>query len=418
MSLSLNVLKIRDFRFLALGRMFTGMALQSQAIIVGWQVYSITHSAWMLGLTGLAEALPAITCALFSGHIVDTNRPHNVFMLCLGALMLNTFMLFLVGGGVVTNEGHHILPFIYTGIFISGIARSFIMPSGFSLLSQVVGRNQLAAASGWLNSGFQFAIITGPAMAGLIYGGYGARIAWLLPTTLVIIAFTLIANIGHGPRKWRNPIKAEPEPAWRSIIAGWKFILQNRIMLSVMALDMFSVLFGGATAMLPAYADQILHVGPTGLGILRAAPAIGSIMTALFLALSPMQKIRTRNLMLVITGWAICTISFGLSTVFWVSILFLVLSGMFDSVSVIIRSTLLQLLTPDDMRGRVSSVNAMFIISSNEIGAFESGAAASIFGLVPSVVIGGLACLGIVCATALFAPQMRRLVVNTSEKPD
>jgi MFS family permease len=188
-------------------------------------------------------------------------------------------------------------------------------------------------------------------------------------------------------------------------------------MLSVMALDMFSVLFGGAVAMLPAYADQILHVGSAGLGLLRASPAIGSIAATLFLALNPMKQVSGRRLLFVIAGFGFCIIGFGLSTVFWLSMLLLILSGLFDGINVVTRSTMLQLLIPEDMRGRVSSVNAMFVISSNEIGAFESGAAATLFGLVPSVVIGGLACLGVVAATALFFPPMRRLVVNADTPP-
>ncbi len=413
MPLSFNVLKSSDFRFLALSRMFTNMALQAQAIIVGWQVYSITHDPWMLGLTGLAEALPALTCALFSGHVVDRNRPQLVLFSSQAVLVINTLMLFLVGGGIVTHQGFHILPFLYAGVFISGIARSFMMPSAFALMSKVVTKNQLPAASAWMNSGFQFGVITAPALAGLLYGGYGARVAWILPLSFILISLT--CNWQFSPAAKAARSDHQREPAWQSILGGWKFILHNRIMLSVMALDMFSVLFGGAVAMLPAYADQILHVGSQGLGILRAAPAIGSIIVAIALAMQPMQKVKTRNLLLVICGFGLCMVCFGLSRSFTLSIFLLALSGAFDSVSVITRSTIFQLLTPDDMRGRVAAVNSMFIISSNEIGAFESGLAARLLGLVPSVVIGGLACLGVVGATALLSPKMRSLVIDADE---
>jgi len=413
MALSFNVLKIPDFRFLMSSRMFTNMALQAQAIIVAWQVYSITHSPWMLGLTGLAEAVPALTCALFSGHVVDGNRPQFVLFASQVVLTLNTLMLFLIGGGILTHPGMHILPFLYTGVFISGVARSFMMPSAFSLLSKIVTKNQMAAASGWLNSGFQFGVIASPSLAGLLYGGYGATVAWVLPTSFIIVALLCNCQISLPAKAAKNGEKREP--AWQSIRNGWKFIFKNQIMLAVMALDMFSVLFGGAVAMLPAYADQVLHVGSQGLGILRAAPAIGSICVALLLAMQPMQKVRTRNLLLVIVGFGLCMIDFGLSKSFALSICLLALSGAFDSVSVITRSTIFQLLTPDDMRGRVSAVNSMFVISSNEIGAFESGLAARLFGLVPSVVIGGFACLGVVAATAFFSPKMRSLVVDAEE---
>jgi sugar phosphate permease len=182
-----------------------------------------------------------------------------------------------------------------------------------------------------------------------------------------------------------------------------------------MALDMFAVLFGGAVAMLPAYADQVLHVGSQGLGALRAAPALGSIVTALALAMWPLKRIRAALLLWAITGFGICMIGFGLSNIFWLSMLFLALSGMFDSISVVMRATIMQLLTPDSMRGRVSSVNSMFIISSNEIGAFRSGTTASIFGLVPSVVMGGVITLMVVSATALWVPKLRRTVVDATE---
>jgi len=199
----------------------------------------------------------------------------------------------------------------------------------------------------------------------------------------------------------------------KSIVAGWKFILQKPVLLSVMTLDMFAVLFGGAVAMLPAFADQVLHVGSEGLGALRAAPALGAMVTALFLAVRPMRHLSAKRLLWVVAGFGVCMIGFGLSHIFWLSMLLLILSGMFDCVSMVIRSTLMQLLTPDNMRGRVSSVNSMFVISSNEIGAFESGTVARLIGLVPSVVLGGFATLLVVGVTALLSPQLRRTVVDT-----
>ena len=248
-------------------------------------------------------------------------------------------------------------------------------------------------------------------MAGIIYGGYGPRIAWMLPFTLMCIAFIMLSSISHGFRHYRST--EQREPAVKSIKAGWRFIFQNQVLLSVMALDMFAVLFGGAVAMLPAFADQVLHVGSEGLGALRAAPAIGAVCTALFLAVIPMKRIRAAHLLTVITGFGLCMIGFGLSHVFWLAALFLALSGVFDSVSMVIRGTLMQLLTPENMRGRVSAVNSMFIISSNEIGAFESGLAARAFGLVPSIVMGGIGTLLVVATVAGLSPKLRRTVVET-----
>lgn len=413
MSLSIDILKSRDFRFLMFSRMCISMALQAQAIIVGWQVYSITKDPFMLGLTGLTEAVPAIICALFSGHIVDSNRPYFVFRACQAVIILNTLMLFLFGGEIITTEGHHILPFLFTGIFISGVARSFIMPASFSLVPSIVSKPKMAGAIAWFTSGFQIATITGPAVAGLIYGGYGARAAWLMPVLLVCTSFILMANLSEAPRTWRN--KTHREAAIASIIAGWKFIWSKKILFQIMMIDMFAVLFGGAVAMLPAYADQILHVGSEGLGILRAAPAIGSAACALIMALHPMRKIHARSMLIVAFGFGLCMIGFGLSTSFWLSMFFLFLSGAFDSVSVVVRQTLMQLLTPDDMRGRVSAVNSMFIISSNEIGAFESGAAAALFGLVPSVVLGGIGSLLVGGIAAISSKTLRNLVVDAQD---
>ena len=408
---SVAVLRLRDFRLLLLTRMFGMMALQSQAVIVGWQIYTLTKDPLMLGLVGLTEALPAIACALFAGHIVDISRPHRVFLICLGALSLNTLLLLALGGGWVDAPGGNLVPWIFGGVFISGVARSFIMPSSFSLLPQIVPRNEIPAASAWLSSGFQLAAISGPAIAGIVYGGYGVRAVWFMPAGLMLAAFFWLAIISTDHRAYRS--KEVREPAVKSIKAGWRFILDNPVLLSVMALDMFAVLFGGAVAILPAFADVVLHTGSEGLGALRAAPALGAIITALTLALRPLKKIRATTLLWMVTGFGICTLGFGLSTNFWLAMLFLAASGAFDSVSMVIRGTLMQLLVPDAMRGRVSSVNSMFIISSNELGAFESGLMAKLLRLVPSILFGGFGTLTVVGLTSWFSPKLRRTVADT-----
>jgi MFS family permease len=328
-----------------------------------------------------------------------------------GALTLNIFSLLLVAGHMQFLPVHSLLVFIFCGVFISGLARSFIMPSAFSLLSRIVSREEIPAATAWISSGTQTAAVTGPAVAGLVYGGYGAGGAWMLPALLISLALLTVSSMRTN--HVRNPEKREP--FMRSIRAGWQFMMKTPVLLSVMALDMFAVLFGGAVAMLPAYADQVLHVGSEGLGALRAAPALGAVVTALVLALAPMKRITALRLLWVVAGFGCCMIGFGLSTVFWLSMLFLVASGVFDSVSMLIRSTLMQWLTPDNMRGRVSAINSMFIISSNEIGAFESGTAARFFGLVPSVVLGGIATLAVVAVTAGISPKLRKAVVQAQE---
>lgn len=411
-NLSFAVLGLRDFRLLWLTRFCVGFALQAQAVIVGWQVYHITHDLFLLGLTGLVEAVPAIICALFSGHVVDINHPRHTYLACLCVLTLNTFALLLVAGGMIPLPDAQVLAWIFGGVFVSGVARSFIMPSSFSLMPRLIERRDLPSASAWMSSAVQVAAIAGPAIAGLIYAGYGARGAWVIPVFMMGCALMMMAILRTPPM---TRARADNPAAWDSIREGWRFILGKPVLLSVMTLDMFAVLFGGAVAMLPAYADQVLHVGSEGLGLLRAAPAMGAIVMALILAVRPMQRISATRLLWAVAGFGACMIGFGLSTIFWLSVVFLAASGVFDSISVVIRGTLMQWLTPDHMRGRVSAVNSMFIISSNEIGSFESGTAARFMGLVPSVVFGGIASLAVVGLVAWFSPQFRRTVVDTRE---
>ncbi|MBI1215988.1 MAG: MFS transporter [Alphaproteobacteria bacterium] len=411
--MSVAVLRLRDFRFLLFTRIFTTLALQCQSVIVGWQIYEITKDTFLLGLTGLAEAVPAIGCALIAGHVVDNGKPHKIYLLCVGALVLNTFMLFLIAGRIVPAPGGSLLPWIYGGIFISGLARSFIVSSSFTILSLIVPKNEMAAATAWRSSGFQTAAIAGPALAGIIYGGYGARQAWMMTAGFMLVSFIFLCalKVPHTKRA-----EARRESAIKSIKAGWKFISGHQVLLSMMGLDMLAVLFGGAVAMLPAYADQVLHVGSEGLGALRAAPALGAVATTLAMALVPMKRVSAVRMLWVVTGFGFCMVGFGLSRIFWLSMLFLIFSGVFDSVSMVIRGTLTQLLTPDDMRGRVSSIGSMFIISSNEIGAFESGTAAKFLGLVPSVVIGGIGTLVVTALVAARFPKLRRTVIDVDGK--
>lgn len=409
-SLSLNLLRSRDFRLLMLGRTAIIMALQAQAVIVGWQIYVLTGDPFMLGLTGLAEAVPAIVCAFFAGHIVDISRPHRVYVLCLSVLLLNAIFLFVYGGHIIVLPESLIIWVLFLGVFISGVARSFIIPSSFSLFPQIVAKSQTMKAAAWMTSGFQLACIIGPAIAGLIYGGYGVRAAWLLPLGLTFISLVMIASIHVSHRRYRSDFKREAMV--KSVKAGWKFILKHPVIMSVMSLDMFAVLFGGAVAMLPAYADQVLHVGSEGLGALRAAPAIGSIIVGVALAIRPLRYIRGTMLLWMVAAFGVCIIGFGFSKFFWLSMIFLILSGVFDGVSMVMRSTIMQLLTPDEMRGRVSSVSHMFISSSNELGAFESGLAARMLGLVPSVVFGGIGAVLVVVVSACTSKGLRQLVID------
>ncbi|MCB1537794.1 MAG: MFS transporter [Rhodospirillales bacterium] len=407
--LSFEILRNRDFRRLLAARFTTTLALQAQAVIVGWQIYSLTKDPWMLGLTGLAEAAPALVSSLFAGHIVDISRPHRVYALALVTLCLNTFVLMLVGGGHLPLAESTIVAVLFAGVFVSGLARAFTMPASTTLIPMLVPRPQLAGANAWMGSLFQSGAIAGPALAGIVYGGYGARGAWIIPfallTVSVFVAFSLKPAYAAAPRM--------REPAWVSILSGWRFILKSPVVLSVMALDMFAVLFGGAVAMLPAYADQVLHVGPEGLGLLRAAPFAGSVAVGLFLALRPMRHLSGAQLLWVFAGFGLCMLGFGLSHVMWFSLLCLAVSGAFDGINMVIRGTIVQLLTPVPMMGRVSAIKSMFVISSNEIGAFESGTAARFLGLVPSVVFGAVMSLAVVAIIAILSPSLRKTAIDS-----
>ncbi len=408
--LSFTVLRNKHFRLLLLTRMFALTAMQAQAVIVGWQVYEITGSVLMLGLTGLAEAIPAISCALFAGHFVDTHHPRRIYALCLGGLALNTLALFILAGGIVDIHDTPLLIAIFGGIIASGFIRSFIAPSTFALLPMLVKRENYSAATSWQTAGHQVAFIGGPAIGGLIYGGYGAGGAWFFAFFLMAMASMLAFSLKVNDERKKEAIRP---PAMKSIKEGWVFLLKNRALLSIMSLDMLAVLFGGAVAILPAFADQVLGVGPEGLGILRAAPAVGAILTALWFAVYPMRTITAVRMLIVVAGFGVSMIGFGLSTSFISALLFLCLSGAFDSVSMVIRGTMTQILTPDNMKGRVSAVNSMFIISSNELGAFESGVAAAAFGLVTSILIGGVGTLVVVGAVAALSPSFRKLKMET-----
>jgi len=414
---SFAVLRGPNFQRLFFTRMFSMMALQAQAVIVGWQIFDLTGSPFKLGLTGLVEAVPAISCALFAGHVVDNSHPQKILSLACGALTLNALFLLMIAGGHINfagidNDQHTVqLSLMYLAVFISGLARSFIQPSSFTLLSHFVSREDMPSATGWMSTGLQFGRVAAPAFAGLLYGGYGAHGAWFLPTILIALGFVAVSTI-------RMPDHVRPErrdDAVKSIKEGWSFLVGHHALLSCMLLDMLAVLFGDAVAMLPAYASEVLHVGPDGLGALRAAPAIGAVFTTLVLALRPMTYITAKKLLWTVAAFGVCIIGFGLSQSFWLSMAFLVISGAFDSISMNIRGVLMQLLTPANMRGRISALSSMFIISSNEIGAFESGSMASLMGLVPSVVFGGFCTLGITGTIAYLSPKFRETVVDVKK---
>ena len=399
------VLKVRDFRLFLTFRFFTTIAFQMQSIIVGWQMYELTKDPLALGLVGLAEALPNIAVALFAGHAADKYNRKRIIVWFTLLFLVGTLSLFLFtvrSLGIITALG--VLP-IYFVVAISGISRAFLYPSIIALMSQLIPRYLFTNASTWNSTMWHIAAITGPAIGGLVYGFFGVRIAYLSVLFFLLLALAVLSMVKNRPA----PPLVEGETLLNRLSSGLKFVYKNQILLGAMSLDMFAVLFGGAVAMLPIFAAEILNVGPQGLGFLRAAPMVGAVFMSLVLAYRPPLVHAGRYMMIGVAGFGLSMICFALSRNFYLSIALLMLSGMFDNISVIIRSTAMQLLTPDEMRGRVASVNAIFIGSSNEIGSFESGVAAKLMGLIPSVIFGGVMTLGIVGVTSKVAPKLRKL---------
>ncbi|MEI6681166.1 MAG: MFS transporter [Bacteroidota bacterium] len=399
------VLKVRDFRFFLIFRFFTTIAFQMQSIIVGWQMYELTRDPLALGLIGLAEALPNIAIALFAGHVADKYNRKTIIVCFTLLFLVGTLALFLFTVpklGIIAALG--VLP-IYLVVAISGVSRAFLYPSIIALMSQLVPRELYTNSSTWNSTVWHIGAITGPAIGGLVYGFFGVRVAYLAVLLFLLTALVLLGFVKNHPA----PPVVKSETLVQRLSSGLKFVYHNQILLGAMSLDMFAVLFGGAVAMLPIFAAEVLKVGPQGLGFLRAAPMVGAVMMSVVLAYRPPMVHAGRNMMIGVAGFGLSIICFALSRNFYLSLFLLMMSGMFDNISVIIRATAMQLLTPNDMRGRVASVNAIFIGSSNEIGSFESGLAARLIGLIPSVIFGGIMTLGIVGFTSKFAPRLRKL---------
>lgn len=395
-------LKLLSFRILMV------LAYQIMAVAVGWHIYEITHDTLALGLIGLAEVVPYFTCALFAGHAVDHYYSRRFFgalaaiTLGINALTLTMLTIGLIGDNATASY------WIYGSIMLTGIERAFIAPSYSTLFAIILPREEYARASAIGSSVFQAGLIAGPAIGGLLVGFASKTFAYSMATGLCVAAAIAMWSI-----KIDEPTAPTDSPSvFTSIGEGLRFVFNNQIVWGALSLDMFAVLFGGAVAMLPAFIHDIYHYGPEGLGILRAAPAIGSIMTGIWLSRNPINLHAGRWLLASVAGFGLCIIGFGLSTYIWMAGAMLVLSGVFDGVSVVMRTTILQLATPDAMRGRVSAINGIFIGSSNELGAFESGLAARLLGLVPSVIFGGMMTLGIVAVTAKAAPQLRKLELH------
>ena len=401
-------LRVPSYRWYILSTFAMTLASQIQGVVVSWQIYDVTHDPLSLGLIGLAEALPYIGIALFAGHIADKLNRRTisiaslvVLVFCSVALLALSLMASWQGG---FHGTHGVWPF-YAVIFLSGIARSFLQPARQALGAEIVPRALYPNAVAWRSSTWQTGAVAGPALGGLLYGFTSPSFAYGVDASLMVVSLLAFAAIAYGPRGERKLESSVGE----SLRTGIEFVVREPVLLGAMTLDLFSVLLGGAEALLPVFADKILHAGPQGLGILRAAPAAGATLMSIFLAHRRPFRHAGRALLNAVALFAVCIIGFGLSRSFLLSLVLLAVSGMADNVSVVVRSTLLQILTPEHLFGRVSSVNAIFIGSSNELGAFESGVAARLLGTVTSVVLGGVASLMVVGVVAARIPSLRRL---------
>lgn len=397
-------LKIPAFRNFLSARFFLTLAIQMQAVAVGWQVYQITYDPFALGIIGLAEAIPFLSLVLFAGHWADVFHRRRLATGAVSLFALCALGLFIIAIQPEVLPESHPEYFFYAIISITGVARAIAGPSISAMLPQLLKRELYANGAAWNTSFWQIASVGGPAIGGLLYGFAGKEVSYFTALLLVCISLFFFFSLPLLP-----PAGDRKEKIFKSLKTGLQFVFNQPIVLGAISLDLFAVLFGGAVALLPVFADQILHVGPEGLGILRASPSIGAVLTALIVTRHAPMVNSGKILLVFVALFGLSMIGFALSTSFWLSFILLALSGAFDAISVLIRSTIMQLFTPDEMRGRVSSVNSIFIGSSNEIGAFESGLAAKLMGLIPSVVFGG--CMTLLCTgiTAKLAPSLRTM---------
>lgn len=409
-----KVMHIRNFRFFMFYRLLMTSATLMQSVVVSWLLYNITKSVLSLGMIGLTEVIPQVSIALFAGHFVDIwDRKRIIFFTSCLMLLSSAILVFY---SIPSFDLHRILGVwpIYVTIFITGLSRGILMPANTAFLGQLVPRKLLTGAATWNSTTWQVGAVSGPALGGLVYGFFGVVPALLLIFFLYLTCSILFLFI-------KNPGRVViPEGSTEGIFARMKegihYVFNNQLLLGAFTLDMFAVLFGGAVAMLPVFASDILKVGPEGLGILRACPAIGAIVMSVILTFNPPVKNAGKLLFISVFGFGFTMIFFALSKNFYLSALILLLSGVFDDVSVVIRSSILQIFTSNEMKGRVAAVNSIFIGSSNELGAFESGVTARLMGLVPSVVFGGVMTLLVVAVASAKSPALRKLHLRVNSE--
>ncbi|MFT3903513.1 MAG: MFS transporter [Niabella sp.] len=398
--------RIPEYRFLMLGRFTFVMALRMMSTLVGWWIYNITKDPLAIGFIGLSEVIPALSLALYSGHKVDVSDKRVLLLKAIAGYVFAALALCYLSTSHASSFLHikHIAWFIYGVFFFNGILRSFVGPSFTSMIATIVPRNLLQNATTWSQGTWLGASVSGHAVGGFSIALIGITNTLVLMSCLFILAFLFITRLKPKPPYINN----SEQTTWESVLEGLRFVFRTKALFAAMAVDMFAVLFGGAVAMIPVFASDILKIGPMGFGWLNAASDIGSIIIVITLTLFPMRKAQGRKMLLAVAGFGTCIVLFGLSKWFLLSFTVLVLAGILDGISVVVRGTVMQLLTPDHMRGRVSSVSGMFILSSNELGQFESGVMSRLLGIVPSVVFGGLMTLSVVIVTWFKAPTLRK----------
>jgi MFS family permease len=403
---ALDVLRITEYRHFILARFFYIMALRMVTTIVGWRIYEITHNPLAIGLIGLSEFIPAFCLALPAGHVIDKSdkralllRTTLFYLLCVAGLLALSF-----GPFAQKLQNHWVQWLTYSIVFCTGVIRAFAGPTLNAIIAQIVPKEKLPGAVTLNTTAFLFASVLGHATAGFLIAHTNYLTCFSVVGAYVLIAWALLFTL--SPKQIMVVRDTKP---WESIKEGLRFVLHTKEVLGALALDLFAVLFGGAVAMIPVYARDILKVGPIGFGWLNAADDIGSIVMLTILTLRPLRRRQGYVLMYAVFGFGVCIIVFGLSKLYLLSYLALICSGMMDGISVVIRGTIVQVKTPDAMRGRVSSVNSMFINSSNELGSFESGVMAKLLGVVPSVVFGGCMTIAVVLTTWFKAPTLRKM---------
>jgi MFS family permease len=403
----LEAVRIFEFRNLVIGRFLFIMGLRMMSTLVGWWIYNLTNAPLAIGIVGLSEFVPAVSFALYAGHVIDLSEKRRMMLTGVSLYGLAALLLLILSSHIGSDHlhPHAIALLIYLIIFGTGVVRSFTGPIFNVVLALVVPKKLLQNATTWNQGAYLSASVTGHALGGFLIAGLGNTGTLTVVLILVFSAFTVLFTL-----KPKLPVNERGEKkTWDSVKEGLIFVYRTKELLGALSLDLFAVLFGGAVAMVPVYARDILKVGAQGFGFLNGASDLGSICIVTLLTLFPLKRSQGKKLLLAVGGFGICIIVFGISRLFWLSFAVLVISGMLDGISVVTRGTITQLKTPDHMRGRVMSVNSMFINSSNELGQFESGIMARLLGVVPSVVFGGCMTIMVVITTWFKAPSLRKM---------